>query len=112
MCQTSLFLLTTLLVVVYSVEIEYRQSVDPYFNRRFLSLTQGQLLTGADRQQLILPQLTKKDVVRCFDALSIKRNGRRIHLAFLGDSIVRQYFLSFLRVCIPFQIELKLIMAY
>jgi hypothetical protein len=41
----------------------------------------------------------KEDVVRCLDSLSIERNRRPLHIAFVGDSTVRQHFLSFLRVC-------------
>lgn len=108
MSLTRVFLLTTLLMVQsHSVDIECRQSVENYFNRRYLSLSQEQvnydqlIPVGAarcQRQQLPLRELTKRDVVRCFDLLSIKRNRRPIHVAFVGDSIVRQYFIGFIRV--------------
>ncbi|XP_046638266.1 N-acetylneuraminate 9-O-acetyltransferase-like isoform X3 [Daphnia pulicaria] len=39
----------------------------------------------------------KEDVVRCLDSLSMERNRRPMHIAFVGDSTVRQHFLSFLR---------------
>lgn len=45
------------------------------------------------------------DVVRCFDSLSIKRQRQPMHIAFIGDSTIRQHFVSFLRV--SFSIILK-----
>ena len=38
-----------------------------------------------------------KNVVECLDSLSNSKN-RPIHIAFVGDSLVRQHFLSFLEV--------------
>ena len=40
----------------------------------------------------------KKDVVRCLDVLSAKKNRRPMHIAFVGDSTVRQHFFSFIQV--------------
>lgn len=40
----------------------------------------------------------KEDVVHCFDFWSVKQNRRPIHIAFIGDSTVRQIFVNFIRV--------------
>jgi hypothetical protein len=45
-----------------------------------------------------LREYNKEDVVRCLDDLSIKKNRRPMHIAFIGDSTVRQHFFSFIRV--------------
>lgn len=45
-----------------------------------------------------LREYKKKDVVRCFDVLSVKKNRRPMHIAFVGDSTVRQHFFSFIQV--------------
>ncbi len=44
-------------------------------------------------------QYEMKDVVKCLDSMFINRN-RSIHLAFMGDSLVRNQFLNFISVCI------------
>jgi hypothetical protein len=51
-----------------------------------------------DRKHFIRPY-EMEDVVYCLDYMFINRN-RRIHLAFMGDSIVRNQFLNFISVCI------------
>jgi hypothetical protein len=43
-------------------------------------------------------EFNKEDVVNCFDSLSVKRNRRPMHIAFIGDSTIRQHFLSFILV--------------
>lgn len=43
-------------------------------------------------------QYRQDDVVKCLDCLSTKKNQRPFHIAFVGDSTVRQHFLSFIRV--------------
>jgi hypothetical protein len=41
------------------------------------------------------------DIVRCIDRLSYRRAQHRepVHIAFIGESIIRYQFMSFLRVC-------------
>uniref|UniRef100_A0A0P6AKI5 Lactosylceramide-like protein n=1 Tax=Daphnia magna TaxID=35525 RepID=A0A0P6AKI5_9CRUS len=50
------------------------------------------------RRPRLIQEYSKKDVVLCLDSLSVKRNRRPMHIAFIGDSIVRHQYLSFLRV--------------
>lgn len=53
---------------------------------------------GSDWRPLRI--FTIKDVVVCFDSLLVKRNQRPMHIVFMGDSTVRQHFISFLQVMI------------
>ncbi len=48
--------------------------------------------------QLVHREYRKEDVVRCVDSLLAKRNQRPMHIAFVGDSTVRQHYTSFIRV--------------
>lgn len=52
-----------------------------------------------------------EDVVRCFDRLSVQRRRRPMRIAFVGDSTVRNHFLTFLRV-ISFSFYLKYPISY
>jgi hypothetical protein len=82
---------------------------DDYFNRSYfhlknsvsydISSNKTRAAGSCDqRHQLILQEFRKVDAVRCLDALSVKRNRRPMHIAFIGDSTVRQHFVSFIRV--------------
>ena len=96
-----------------------QQQTDDYFNRRHLHITSKQIdydipsrtstVNGEEiienqigvchhRHRSELKDYTKEDIVNCFDSLFVKRNERRMHIAFVGDSVMRQNFLSFLRV--------------
>ena len=66
---------------------------DTYFKRRAIRLTPADVVYGGKR----IKEFGKEDVVRCFDNLAAK-NGRQTHVAFVGDSLVRQVFLAFLQV--------------
>ncbi|XP_057380133.2 uncharacterized protein LOC130702482 [Daphnia carinata] len=48
--------------------------------------------------QCPLRKYATRDVIRCFDSLSVKRQRQPMHIAFIGDSIIRQHFVSFLRL--------------
>lgn len=88
------------------------QTNDNYFNRKYFSLNQVNVIydqivpsdwstTSGDRcrmQRRPLKTYDKRDFVVCLDELSMKRNRRPIHIAFVGDSIVREYFLGLLWV--------------
>ncbi|XP_046450332.1 uncharacterized protein LOC124198516 [Daphnia pulex] len=50
-----------------------------------------------NRRQLVR-EFTPQDVVRCLDSLSAKRNRRSFHIAFIGDSTIRQHYVMFLRL--------------
>ncbi len=58
-----------------------------------------------------IKEYSKEDVVRCFDSHSAKRKGKRMHIAFVGDSLVRQIFLSFLRVSFLFHFQLNILIS-
>lgn len=58
---------------------------------------ENKLINSSDKSKLRLYRT--RNVVQCLDAVSNIRN-RSIHLAFIGDSTVRQYFLNFLQVYI------------
>ena len=95
------------------------QLANGYFNRRYVHLTKSDVnylayvnddqekenqdkSVDVDHRQRLpshLRMFSKADVAQCFDSLSTKRKGRRMHIAFVGDSTVRQHFLSFLSVC-------------
>lgn len=45
-----------------------------------------------------LKKYATRDVVRCFDSLSAQGQRQPMHIAFIGDSTIRQHFVSFLRV--------------
>lgn len=91
------------------------QDDDEYLNRRQLSFKNSQYYVvsqgfddrkiGGDYGVLVqrpdarpLSIYTIKDVVNCLDSLFIKRKKRPLHMAFMGDSTVRQHFLNFLQV--------------
>lgn len=88
---------------------------DNYLNRQYLSLEKGQYRIRFDRKNTNLTDddvknqdnqhgscplkiFTMKDVVKCFDYLAMRRNQRPMHITFMGDSTIRQQFLSFLNV--------------
>jgi hypothetical protein len=55
-------------------------------------------------RRLLVREFTPQDVVRCLDSLSAKRNRRSFHIAFIGDSTIRQHYVMFLRVNSIFKI--------
>jgi hypothetical protein len=88
---------------------------DEYLNRRYFRLrtdvvsydtretdseeqTAAGSGSGGVRTRSHVREFKKADAVRCLDALSVKRNRRPMHIAFIGDSTVRQHFVSFIRV--------------
>lgn len=92
---------------------------DDYLNKRYLLLTQNSTtyelkktgitndsssagildsLKNTKRDRFILRQFSVEDTVRCFDSLSANRQRKPMHIAFVGDSTLRQHFLSFLEV--------------
>jgi hypothetical protein len=88
---------------------------DEYLNRRYFRLstdvvsydtretdseeqTTAASVNGGVRTRSHVREFKKADAVRCLDALSVKRNRRPMHIAFIGDSTVRQHFVSFIRV--------------
>lgn len=64
-----------------------------FLDRRFLDYEENKPENGDSQFR---PYMTK-DVVNCLDSLFLEKK-RPIHIAFVGDSIVRQHFLSFLKV--------------
>lgn len=96
----------------------FYKATDNYFNRRYLKIKMGDMSYDLDAEEsgrsLEETEISeesnqrlqsgnvrlyeKEDVVRCLDSLSIKRNRRPMHIAFVGDSTVRQHFSSFIRV--------------
>ena len=93
--------------------LRYRNA-DNYFNRRYFRMKMNSISynrriseenEASESSQNSHRQVTqnirefnKKDVVNCFDSLSVKRNRRPMHIAFIGDSTIRQHFLSFILV--------------
>jgi hypothetical protein len=88
-----------------------KNTADDYFNRSYFHLnnsvsydigssetTCNDCAASCGRHQLPLREYKMGDVVRCLDSLSVKRNRRPMHIAFIGDSTVRQHFVSFIRV--------------
>ncbi len=65
-----------------------------FLDRRFLDDEENKPENGDSSQ--FRPYMTE-DVVKCLDSLFLEKK-RPIHIAFVGDSIVRQHFLSFLKV--------------
>ncbi|XP_057368637.1 uncharacterized protein LOC130689715 [Daphnia carinata] len=51
--------------------------------------------TLCERRQFLARESKMEDLVRCLDSRSVKRNRLPIHIAFIGDSTVRQHFISF-----------------
>lgn len=49
-------------------------------------------------------QFTLEETVRCFDSLSVQRQRRPMHIAFIGDSTVRQHFLNLLEVLLTYMV--------
>jgi hypothetical protein len=91
--------------------IACQNNTDDYFNRSYLHLNYSvsydigsskincnDCVASCGRHQLPLREYQMGDVVRCLDSLSVKRNRRPMHIAFIGDSTVRQHFVSFIRV--------------
>ncbi|KAI9552440.1 hypothetical protein GHT06_022806 [Daphnia sinensis] len=93
------------------------QSTDEYLNRRFFILKNntssydvcenGDEETDAKessteishpgRTRRLVQVYSMEDFVWCLDSLSLKRKRRPMHIAFMGDSTVRQHFISFQR---------------
>uniref|UniRef100_A0A0P5SX70 Putative Lactosylceramide n=1 Tax=Daphnia magna TaxID=35525 RepID=A0A0P5SX70_9CRUS len=85
---------------------------DDYFNRNYLQLNDyvsynvrsdvpnfdptRDELCDQGRSPKLVKEYSQKDLVHCFDFLSEKRNRRPMHIAFIGDSTVRQFFFTFL----------------
>lgn len=42
---------------------------------------------------------TTRDVVDCLDTLFTERNNESLHIAFVGDSLVRNQYIRFIKVC-------------
>jgi hypothetical protein len=93
----------------------YRNDEDEYLNRRYFRLSTNVVSydtretdseeqtaagsgSGGVRTRSHVREFKKADAVRCLDALSVQRNRRPMHIAFIGDSTVRQHFVSFIRV--------------
>jgi hypothetical protein len=55
-------------------------------------------VNGGVRTRSHVREFKKADAVRWLDSLSVKRNRRPMHITFIGDSTVRQHFVSFIRV--------------
>ena len=88
-----------------------RNNTDDYFNRNYFhfkshisydissrKMACNGCVRSCDRHRRLLRDYKKEDVVRCLDFLSIKKKRRPTHIAFIGDSTVRQHFVSFIRV--------------
>lgn len=84
------------------------RAADDYFNRRYFDIKHD-LISHCDSDLFhrgrtpSIKKYTKEDVVQCFDFLSSSRqsgNHRPMRFAFVGDSTVRQHFVSFLKVFI------------
>jgi hypothetical protein len=88
-------------------------SHDYLFNRDFFRLRNDKMYYNSKQKEenkkkgvcnqclnttRLIKEYTTEDVVRCLDVRSAQRNRQPTHIAFVGDSTVRQYFLSFLRV--------------
>jgi hypothetical protein len=86
-------------------------NTDDYFNRNYFHLKNrisyeissrkmacNGCVRSCDRHRRLLRDYKKEDVVRCLDFLSVKKKRRPTHIAFIGDSTVRQHFVSFIRV--------------
>jgi hypothetical protein len=94
----------------------YRNDEDEYLNRRYFRLrtnvvsydtretdseeqtTAASVNGGVRTRSQNVREFKKADAVRCLDSLSVQRNRRPMHIAFIGDSTVRQHFVSFIRV--------------
>lgn len=98
-----------------SIALEAAAAADHYFNRRFFKLTHKEISYTSSSNQSITDKsgrvnrcfsrreqslrfYTPRDVAKCMDVLSLRRNRRPMHIAFIGDSTVHQNFVSFLRV--------------
>ncbi|XP_046451378.1 uncharacterized protein LOC124199581 isoform X2 [Daphnia pulex] len=85
-------------------------NADDYFSRQFLNLRNDEISytisikdsenenSQCFRSRRLLREYKPADVARCFDSLSVKRNRRPMHFAFIGDSTIRQQFNLFLRL--------------
>lgn len=87
-------------------------SSDDYFNRRYFHITRKSISYDVNNvisrkydcdschrhRHLIREYKMPGGVIRCLDSLSAKRNRRPLHITFIGDSIIRHHFFSFLRV--------------
>jgi hypothetical protein len=85
-----------------------------FFNRRYFKLRNNEIYhdskinnekkkckdkrNRSGQSPLLIQDFTMRDVVRCLDRASVQKNYRPRHIAFIGDSTIRQYFVSFLRV--------------
>ncbi|KAI9557796.1 hypothetical protein GHT06_014545 [Daphnia sinensis] len=79
---------------------------DYYFNRnRFRMNCEMKFTEKIDKiggqcicNQRLIKKYATRDVVRCFDSLSVQRQRQPMQIAFIGDSTIRQHFVSFLRL--------------
>lgn len=76
-----------------------------FINDRDVETNNGPAVPSLNRnRRLFVREFTPQDVVRCLDSLSAKRNRRSFHIAFIGDSTIRQHYVMFLRVNSIFKI--------
>jgi hypothetical protein len=88
-------------------------SQNDFFDRNYFQLSKDKMFYNSMQRQenkknswgdrfvhttRLIKEYTIQDVVRCLDVISAKKNRRPKHIAFIGDSTVRQHFISFLRV--------------
>jgi hypothetical protein len=78
-----------------STAVKYRHG-DNYLKRPFLDIRNDHIKYVSDNRNRALREYTTEDVVRCLDSMAEQRNWRPIHIAFIGDSTIRQHFFSFL----------------
>jgi hypothetical protein len=70
-----------------------------FINNRDVETSNGPAVPSFNRNgRLLVREFTPQDVVCCLDSLSAKRNRRSFHIAFIGDSTIRQHYVMFLRV--------------
>ncbi|KZS14700.1 Uncharacterized protein APZ42_020092 [Daphnia magna] len=91
------------------VETEWGSKGDDYFNRNYFHSRKSDSYDvscntevssdcpSRTRHQNLVREYKMEDVVQCLDTLSGKRNRLPIHIAFIGDSTVRQHFISFIQ---------------
>lgn len=54
---------------------------------------------------------TNRDIVNCLDTLLTKHKNKKLHIAFIGDSLVRNQFVNFLKVSYIFLYLLYLLLV-
>lgn len=93
-----------------STAVKYRHG-DNYLKRPFLDIRSDHVSYVTENRNRALREYTTEDVVRCLDSMAEQRNWRPIHIAFIGDSTIRQHFFSFLQASI-FLIALSIIKSW